>query len=96
MSRFALSPMARADLESIFDFTLEQWATDQAERYARLIDAAIRSMADRPERGASCDAIRAGYRKCAIGSHIVFYRLTAGGIDVVRILHQRMDFESHL
>jgi plasmid stabilization system protein ParE len=30
-----------------------------------------------------------------IGSHFVFYRITAEGIDVVRILHQRMDFEQH-
>jgi hypothetical protein len=26
----------------------------------------------------------------------LFYRLTTTGIDVVRILHQRMDFERHL
>jgi plasmid stabilization system protein ParE len=31
-----------------------------------------------------------------VGSHVLFYRLTDDGIDVVRILHNRMDFERHL
>ena len=28
--------------------------------------------------------------------HILFYRLVAEGIDVVRILHERMDYDDHL
>jgi toxin ParE1/3/4 len=40
--------------------------------------------------------VRSGYLKYRSGSHFVFYRLTEGGIDVVRILHTRMDFERHL
>jgi len=31
-----------------------------------------------------------------VGSHVVFYRLIDKHIDIVRILHQRMDFERHL
>ena len=38
-----------------------------------------------------------GYRKAAAGSHILFFRVTdAGLLDVVRILHQRMDISRHL
>jgi len=29
-------------------------------------------------------------------SHIIFFRAVDGGIEVVRILHRRMDFERHL
>lgn len=33
----------------------------------------------------------------AVQSHVLFYRVTdAGLIDVVRILHQRMDVAAHL
>lgn len=35
------------------------------------------------------------YRSTA-GSHVIFYRLTQGGIDIVRILHGSVDFEQHL
>lgn len=60
------------------------------------IRRAIEIVAEDPRRGRTCDDVRAGYRKYPAGSHFVFYRLVEGGIDVVRILHQRMDFEQHL
>jgi plasmid stabilization system protein ParE len=40
--------------------------------------------------------LRAGYYKIPCGSHVLFYRLAADGIDVVRILHERMDNERHI
>ena len=36
------------------------------------------------------------YRKYGAGSHVLFYRSVKAGIDIVRILHGRMDFEQHL
>ena len=42
------------------------------------------------------DDARQGYRKQPIGSHFVFYRITdVGPIEVMRILHQRMDVAAH-
>jgi toxin ParE1/3/4 len=40
--------------------------------------------------------VRRGYRQYPSGSHVLFYRFTADGIDVVRILHERMDYERHI
>lgn len=41
--------------------------------------------------------IRPGYRKLSAGSHTLFYRVTGEGtIDVVRVLHQRMDVDRNL
>lgn len=38
-----------------------------------------------------------GYRKLSAGSHTLFYRVTGEGtIDVVRVLHQRMDVDRNL
>ncbi len=46
--------------------------------------------------GRACDDVRPGYRKHAVGSHVLYYRLISGEIiDVVRILHQRMDVPRH-
>jgi toxin ParE1/3/4 len=54
-------------------------------------------MAVNPLIGRPGDEIRAGYRKLAAGSHTLFYRITVEGvIDVVRVLHQRMDVDRHL
>jgi len=49
-----------------------------------------------PTLGRSCDAIREGHRKFRVGRHVIFYRVIEQRIDVVRVLHQQMDFESHL
>ena len=97
MSRYLLSPAARADLEQIWDYTRDRWNDDQAEKYVRTIQRAIERVADNPLIGQSCDDVRAGYRRHAVGSHTLYYRITANGlIDVVRVLHQRMDVDRHL
>lgn len=37
--------------------------------------------------------VRPGYRKALSGRHVLFYRQGAQGVEVVRILHQRMDVD---
>jgi toxin ParE1/3/4 len=31
-----------------------------------------------------------------VGRHLIFYRQRADSIEIIRILHDRMDIESHL
>jgi toxin ParE1/3/4 len=95
--RYLLSPAAQQDLAEIWDYTCDSWGADQAENYLRELQRAIERAAANPGIGRACDEIRAGYRKLAAGSHVVFYRVSVGGaIDVVRVLHQRMDVDRHL
>ena len=96
MSRFTLCPRARADIDEIWNYTEARWSRDQAEVYVRQIKAAIETLAADPSRGRACDDVRAGYRKYPIGSHVLFYRVTPGGVNIVRVLHGRMDFERWL
>ena len=84
------------DLNDISDYTLETWGPEQEVRYLKALDRALDRLAESPETGRACDWLREGYRKHLVGRHVVFYRLTAGGIEVVRVLHQSMDFERHL
>ena len=96
MSRYRLTPAAQRDLSLIWDYSQERWDVHQAETYTLEIKAAIERIADDPRRGRSCEEIRAGYRRYGIGSHVLFYLTTAAGIDIIRILHQRMDSTRHL
>lgn len=96
MSPYALSPRAASDLNDIWDHTQAQWGEVQAESYIRGIQRAIEDAAGDPRRGRPCDHIRTGYFKLSAGSHVIFYRLAGGELDVIRILHQRMDFARHL
>lgn len=96
MTGYVLSPAAQADLDAIWDLGEERWGIDQAEDYARQILRAFEILAADPRRGRPCDDVRAGYRKFAVGAHMIFYRRADGVTDIVRILHQRMDFGRHL
>ena len=96
MSTFVLSPRAQADVDEIWDYTVERWSENQAESYIRDIWQAIEVVAADPRKARACDEIRLGYRKHPVGSHVLFFRTLDDGIDIVRILHQRMDFERHL
>ncbi|MSP00179.1 MAG: type II toxin-antitoxin system RelE/ParE family toxin [Acetobacteraceae bacterium] len=93
--RYTISPRARRDIEEIWAHTGKHWGTDQAEFYTRQIGRDIARVAEQPAIGRACPEVRAGYRKYPSGSHVLFYRLIEGGIDVVRILHERMDFGRH-
>ena len=46
--------------------------------------------------GRVCDEVRIGYRRHPDGSHVLFYRVEGNMIDVVRILHKRMEMDLHL
>ncbi|MFA5701895.1 MAG: type II toxin-antitoxin system RelE/ParE family toxin [Advenella sp.] len=97
MSRYILSSKAVLDLSDIWDYSAEQWGVVQADRYIRSIHEACQLLASGKLKGTSADFIRAGYRKQIVGMHLLFYRMTVDGvIDVVRILHQRMDVGRHL
>ena len=91
MAGYALSPAAGADLEDIWEYTAGRWGEAQAERYTRDIQAACRALGDATETGRSAEDIRAGYRKLAVGSHMIYFRVRSDGVDIVRILHGRMD-----
>lgn len=96
MTGWVLAPRARADIESIWTYTVERWGLDQAERYVRDLQVAIEGIARDPQRGAPSDDIRAGYRRLRCGAHVLFYRPAEPGVEIVRILHGSMDVDRHL
>ena len=92
---YRLSPLAETDLENIWLYTLENWSPEQADRYQGQIAAAIEALAAGVKNGRPV-TVREGYFKYPVGSHFVFYRQSDSSLDVIRILHQRMDVEAHL
>lgn len=96
MNDYRLTPAAQRDLSAIWDFSAERWDLGQAEIYLTEIRDAIERVAAQPDRGRRCDEVRDGYRRYAVGSHLIFYREREAGVDVIRVLHQRMDPTRHL
>ena len=95
MKSIVLSPAAQADLEIIWDYTAEHWGLDQAERYTDDIRDACYDLASGHRQGRPVN-LRPGYLKYLIGSHVVYFRDHSDRIEVVRILHGRMDVSRHL
>ncbi|MDD3182061.1 MAG: type II toxin-antitoxin system RelE/ParE family toxin [Alphaproteobacteria bacterium] len=97
MSSFTLTKKALEDLIEIGRYTQKQWGTEQRNRYLGMIDDCFQKLARHPLTGKDCAEIRNGYRKIGVGRHIVFYRQTHNHeIEIVRVLHERMDIETNL
>ena len=96
MSGYTLTPRAKTDIDDIWNYSEERWGLEQAKRYIRELQRAMETVARDPKRARSCDDIRPGYRRFSVGSHIIFFVTTGDKIEIIRVLHQRMDFEQHL
>lgn len=90
-------PKAVADLDAIWRYTDRHWGAAQADAYVRAIVEACRAVARGERTGIDASDLRPGYRKLRIGRHLAFYRSPGvGTVEVVRILHERMDLPARL
>ena len=95
MPEFNLRPAAHADLDRIWEYTRRTWGESQADAYIRMLAAAFDALSTAPGLGRQRDELHPGLRVFRSGKHLIFY-LTAEQLDVVRVLHERMDLSSHL
>ena len=91
-----LSPTALADLDAIWEYSVQNWGRAKSETYIRGINAALELVAASPQVARDAGGIRPGLLKYNVGSHVLFFRLNDRPIVVSRILHARMDFPRHL
>ena len=96
MSGYTLRPRAERDLSDIWDYTASTWSVEQAEAYVGILKAAIEHLAADPTLGRDASSLRPGYFRLSVGSHVVFFTKRRHGIEVVRVLHARMDLGRHL
>lgn len=95
--KYEISGKANEDIDQIWIYTLGNWSLEQADRYYNLIMDEIEYIADNFESGKSLEYLRKGYRSSKVKSHIIFYRKSEKNIvEIIRILHMRMDIENRL
>lgn len=90
MARFHFSKRALADLDDIVEYTIHKWGVEQANKYARMLEAECDRLVERPRAGRACDQIRPGLWRAKAGSHILFFRRNDAAVLICRILHYRM------
>ncbi|MFC3809374.1 type II toxin-antitoxin system RelE/ParE family toxin [Lacihabitans lacunae] len=94
---YRISEKAINDLEKIWLYTYKKWSKVQADRYHNLIIDEIEFMVNNFNLSRKIDYIREGYRMTKVKSHLIFAKKSADNvIEIVRILHQKMDIENRL
>ena len=93
---YALRELARADLEAIWVYTVEQLGIELAKRYLQGLFDCFDELAADSRLGRERDDVKAGYRSFPQGRHVVFYLIASTGIGVIGIVHQSADVTNHL
>lgn len=97
MPAYTISEKALDDINKIWIYTAENWSIEQADRYYNLIFDEIEFIVENFEMARDFGNVRKAYRFSKVKSHLVFFRETKNkGIEVVRVLHERMDIEKQL
>jgi toxin ParE1/3/4 len=96
--KYRISRAAATDLENIWLNTCETWSEEQADRYFNLLLDEIEYLSVNPESGKNYSHVRKGYFRSRVKSHFIFYKINhkRKELEIVRILHQKMDIESQL
>lgn len=97
LPKYRISNQAINDLNDIWFFTFQKWSKKQADRYYNLIIGDIEFISDNYYSGKSIEQIRKNYRVSRIKSHLIFYKRDNNErVEIMRILHQRMDVKKQL
>lgn len=109
MAQFRLSRAARADLARILATSLERWGEAGRARYQAVVATALQTVARAPDGPTTRDRseLSPGLRSFHLQHarrgqrvdepvHVIYFRATASTIEIVRVLHERMDPGRHL
>ncbi|AZA75545.1 type II toxin-antitoxin system RelE/ParE family toxin [Chryseobacterium indoltheticum] len=92
---YILSEAADQDLEDIFNFTLDKFGFDQAERYLLEIDLVFQNLIVHLELGKRRNEIKENLYSFTKDNHVIFYRVLDNHIRIVRILHGSRDIPNY-
>ncbi len=93
---FQISTLALEDLDNIWEYTVEQWSKEQANKYYNDIFIAIGKICENSDIGKPIDNVKKGHRRTNAKSHMIIYKVKGKTIYIDRILHQKMDIEKQL
>lgn len=97
MAKYFLTNKAVEDLSDIWEYTCGVWSESQADKYYGLLIEAFEEIALNPAHGKRYEKIDPSILGLRVSRHIVFYRaINADEIEVLRILHERMDLRSRM
>ncbi|WP_082783724.1 type II toxin-antitoxin system RelE/ParE family toxin [Acetobacter malorum] len=95
MKELYFTPSAEDDLSNIWDYTVEKWSIEQADKYTDEIKEVCSDLCAGIKFGRSVE-VRDGYLKYPSRSHVIYFLLYDDRLEVVRILGKRQDVDLNL
>ena len=83
-------------MRSIARYTRKRWCDEQAAAYVAILRDHIKSLREFPLRFPEFGERYRDLRQMGCGRHMVFYLVADDAIEVVRVLHESMDFSERL
>ena len=97
MAKVLLRQEAIDDLNDIWEYTFIKWSENQADKYYATIKLACKGIGENPDVGKEYFGVIGKLLGLKSGKHIIFYHLISEDeIEVIRILHERMDLKTRL
>ena len=97
MAKLIFRQKAINDLTDIWNYTEQEWSINQADKYYEAIQFACNVISENPGIGRNYAEISKYLFGLKSGKHIIFYhQISADEIEVIRILHERMDLKDRL
>lgn len=94
--RVEYRPVAQADLNAIAIYTKREWGVDKARRYLKQLRLVASGLSEFPQRFPRHISRLGAFRKAPCGAHLIFYVVEFERIEIVRILHNRVDLDGLL
>jgi toxin ParE1/3/4 len=85
---------AEEDLISIWMYVARQSSVNVADDQLRAISRACEAIGEWPLAGRARDKIVAGLRSIPASPHVFFFRPNSGGVEILRVLHERRDLDT--
>ncbi|MCB1095904.1 MAG: type II toxin-antitoxin system RelE/ParE family toxin [Verrucomicrobiae bacterium] len=112
MLDYRISDAAQRDIEDLTGYTAERFGELALDRYLRLLDVTITKLRSDPERPGIRDfsgkvqkchlalwkeEARMSHGVVKSPRHVLFFQIADDGVlEIIRVLHDSMDFEAHL
>ncbi len=97
MAKYQLTNKAVEDLAGIWEYTFEVWSEVQADKYFNYLHDCFKNLAKNPKLGKAYDEVEKSLLGYRATQHIIFFRPVSNtAIEIVRVLHSRMDLKSRL
>ena len=97
MCKFKLTKKAVKDLTGIWNYTVDTWSENQADKYYDQLLNYCQVLAENPQKGKSYSQLIPNLQGAKVNRHIIFYCKTSENvIEIERILHEQMDLRNRL